>query len=149
MKRTTVIVLMIIAILISGCENESQDILEKNKEIVISFYQDFFGDLNFESANKYIGDTYIQHNPALADGKEALIDAAKLWYKDTPKKKVKFNLVMAEKDLVFVQIIDEKGGNRFSTMDVFRITNGKISEHWDAFATFKNEAVSKNDNPLF
>ncbi|WP_460219531.1 nuclear transport factor 2 family protein [Psychroserpens sp. MEBiC05023] len=128
---------------------EQQDILEKNKEVVTSFYQEFFGDFNFDAANTYIGDTYVQHNPAVADGKRALVDAAKVWFKDAPKKKINFNLVIAENDLVFVQIIDERDGNRFSTMDVFRVTNGKISEHWDAFATFKKNAVSQNENPLF
>ena len=128
---------------------DEQTILEKNKEVVTSFYQEFFGDLNFESANKYIGDVYIQHNPALADGKEALIEAAKIWFNDAPQKQININLVIAEGDLVFVQIIDEKNGNRFSTMDVFRVTDGKISEHWDAFATFKKGDISQNDHPLF
>ncbi len=128
---------------------EEQTILEKNKEVVTSFYQEFFGDLNFESANKYIGDIYVQHNPALADGKEALIEAAKIWFNGAPQKEIKINLVIAEEDLVFVQIIDEANGNRSSTMDVFRVTNGKISEHWDAFATFRNGDVSQNDHPLF
>ena len=149
MKTTTVIALMIIAFFISGCKNESHDVLEENKEIVTNFYQEFFGNFNFDVADKYIGDTYIQHNPALADGREALINSAKIWFKDAPKRTIKFNLVMAEKDLVFVQIIDENDGNRSSIMDVFRVTSGKISEHWDAFATFKKGAISQNDNPLF
>lgn len=129
--------------------NEEQSTIEKNKEIVINFYQEFFGDLNFDSANTYIGDVYIQHNPALADGKEALIEAAKIWFNGAPTKTIRFNLVVAEEDLVFVQIIEEVNGNRYSTMDVFRVTNGKISEHWDAFATFKDGDISKNDHPLF
>ena len=149
MKKTISLTLLIVALFMSACQENSEDVLEKNKKIVTNFYQDFFGDFNFESANNYIGDIYIQHNPAVADGKEALVNAAKLWFKNAPKKKIKFNLVIAEKDLVFVQIIDESDGNRYSTMDVFRVTNGKISEHWDAFATFKKDAVSKNDTPLF
>jgi predicted SnoaL-like aldol condensation-catalyzing enzyme len=165
MKKITILAMVSIVVTLSSCENyskenetlnseiskinEEQLVLENNKKVVINFYQEFFGDFNFDSANKYIGDTYIQHNPALADGREALINSAKIWFKDAPKKTIKFNLVIAEKDLVFVQIIDERDGDKFSTMDVFRVTNGKISEHWDAFATFKKEAVSKNDNPLF
>ena len=128
---------------------KEQSVLEKNKEVVTKFYQEFFGDLNFDSANKYIGDVYIQHNPALADGKEALIAAAKIWFNGAPNKTIRFNLVVAEADLVFVQIIEESNGNKFSTMDVFRVTDEKISEHWDAFATFKKNAESQNDNPLF
>lgn len=129
--------------------NQDQLTLENNKQVVTSFYQEFFGDYNLDAAHKYIGDVYIQHNPAVADGRQALIDAAKTWFQGAAKKKINFNLVIAEKDLVFVQIISESNGNRQSTMDVFRVTDGKISEHWDAFNTFKKEAKSQNDNPLF
>ena len=128
---------------------ENQLTLDKNKKIVTSFYQEFFGDINFEAANKYIGDLYIQHNPAVADGRQAILEAGKVWLKDAPKTKINFNLVFAEKDLVFVQIITEVDGNRHSTMDVFRVTDGKISEHWDAFADLKKGDKSQNDNPLF
>ena len=128
---------------------KQQEVEELNKKVVTSFYQEFFGDLNLEAANKYIGDVYIQHNPEVGDGKEALIKLVEVWFKKVPKTKINFNMVFAEKDLVFIQITNEKDGNRNSQMDVFRVTDGKISEHWDAFASFKNGDVSENPNPLF
>jgi len=130
--------------------NTEKRTLDNNKKVVINFYQEFFGNIDFSAADKYIGNVYIQHNPAVADGKEALVSAAKTWLKDAPKSKINFNMILAEKDLVLVQIIDtDKDGNRHSTMDVFRVTNGKISEHWDTFATFKKGDKSANANPLF
>lgn len=77
------------------------------------------------------------------------MEAAKVWLKDATKTKINFNLVFAEKDLVFVQLIYEEDGNRHSIMDVFRVTDGKISEHWDAFADFKKGDKFENNNPLF
>jgi len=128
---------------------KQQEVEALNKKIVTSFYQEFFGDLNLEAANKYIGDVYIQHNPEVGDGKEALIALVEDWFQKVPKTKINFNMVFAEKDLVFIQITNENDGNRNSQMDVFRVTNGKLSEHWDAFATFKKGAISENPNPLF
>lgn len=131
-------------------QEQNKSVLEQNKKIVTDFYQSFFGDHDFSAAERYIGDVYIQHNPAVADGREPLVEAAKVWLKDAPKRKINFHNVIAEKDLVFIHLtdIDDKG-TRYSTMDVFRVTDGKITEHWDAFATFKKDDKSANDNPLF
>lgn len=40
-----------------------------NKKLVADFYQELFGDKDISAIDKYIGDTYIQHNPGLKDGK--------------------------------------------------------------------------------
>lgn len=172
MKKITPLIILSVLMFLTSCKDNSKEIeslnkkvhslsselsqlkekqltLDKNKKIVTNFYQEFFGDINFEAANKYIGDIYIQHNPAVADGRQALLEAAKVWLKDATKTKINFNLVFAEKDLVFVQLINEEDGNRHSTMDVFRVTDGKISEHWDAFADFKKGDKFENNNPLF
>lgn len=130
-------------------QKQEQATLEANKKVVTDFYQDLFGNQNYHNIDKYVGPIYIQHNPNVADGREALQQMLPVWFKDAPKYQLDFNLVIAEKDLVFVQVITEKEGNRTSTMDVFRVTNGKISEHWDAFNTFKKGDKSANDNPLF
>ncbi|MBU2946684.1 ester cyclase [Zobellia uliginosa] len=130
-------------------QKEEKATLEANKKLVTDFYQDLFGNQNYQNMDKYVGPVYVQHNPNVADGREALQKMLPIWFKDTPKYKLNFNLVIAEKDLVFVQVITEKDGNRTSTMDVFRVTDGKISEHWDAFNTFNAGDKSANDNPLF
>ena len=130
-------------------KSKEQATLEANKKVVTDFYQDLFGNQNYQNIDKYVGPVYIQHNPNVADGREALKEMLPIWLKDAPKFKLNFNLIVAEKDLVFVQVITENDGNRTSTMDVFRITDGKISEHWDAFNTFNKGDKSANDNPLF
>ena len=49
--------------------------LETNKTTVTAFYDLMFNQCRTaEAIEKYVGDVYIQHNPAVGDGKEAFIE---------------------------------------------------------------------------
>lgn len=120
---------------------------ESNKKMVLEFYQELFGDKNPDAINKYIGDKYIQHNPGLPDGKEALLQAVKVWFKDAPKEKVDFQHVAADGDLVFLHVRSSLGPKIRAVVDIFRIENGKIVEHWDVIQEVPEK--SANDHPLF
>lgn len=130
----------------SDCEKKMQQ-LESNKKMVAEFYQELFGDKNIEAIHKYIGDKYIQHNPAIQDGKEALLQALKVWFKDAPKEKVDIRRIAADGDLVFLHIKAKAGTRNRAIVDIFRIENGKIVEHWDVIQDVPEK--SANDHPMF
>ncbi len=154
MKSIKLNLVFLLVIIMSACSNndnlatdndDAQSTLTNNKELVKKFYQEFFGDLNIQSIHNYIGDVYIQHNPYLADGKQALIDGATEWFKyDTPHQ-IDFQKVMAQDNLVFLHIKSTDG--KTSTMDVFRIENNLIVEHWDVSQVIP--ANPANDHPMF
>ena len=51
------------------------DRLEENKKNAMAFYDLMFNQCKLgEAIEKYVGEMYIQHNPAVADGKEAFIE---------------------------------------------------------------------------
>src|ERR1700729_3621437 len=76
----------------------------ENKKMVADFYQALFGDKDVSAIDKYIGDTYTQHNPAVADGKEALKSAVTQWFKGAPKEKIDIQHLAADSDLVFIHL---------------------------------------------
>ncbi len=123
--------------------------LESNKANAIAFYRTaYLGDPS-KAVEKYLGSEYIQHNPAVGDGKQAFIDYFDEMAKDFPDKEIEFVRAVSEGDLVALHTHQTWPGNdQYVTMDFFRFDDrGKIVEHWDAIQEVPSE--SKNGNPMF
>jgi len=127
--------------------SNNQKQLENNKKLVADFYQELFGDKNADAIDKYIGDTYIQHNPALPDGKDALKQGVAQWFKGAPKEKVDIQHLAAEGNFVYIHTKAKMGDKTASVIDIFRIENGKIAEHWDVIQEVPKQ--SANPHPMF
>lgn len=127
--------------------SDSQKQLEANKKLVADFYQELFGDKNVDAIDKYIGDTYIQHNPALPDGKDALKQGATQWFKGAPKEKIDIQHLGADGNFVYIHTKAKMGDKTTSVIDIFRIENGKIAEHWDVIQEVPK--TSANAHPMF
>ena len=119
----------------------------ENKQLVADFYQELFGDKNIDAIDKYIGDTYIQHNPSLPDGKEFLKEGAKAWFKGAPKEKIDIQHLSGDGDLVYIHTKVKSGNRTSSVLDIFRLQDGKILEHWDIIQQVPEK--SANPHPMF
>lgn len=127
--------------------SEKQKQTEANKKMVAEFYQELFGDKNINAIDKYIADNYIQHNPILPDGKDALKKGAAIWFKGAPKEKIDIQHLNADENLVYIHTRTKMGNKTVSVIDIFRIENGKIAEHWDVIQEVPEK--SANPHPMF
>lgn len=127
--------------------SNSSSSIEANKKLVADFYQEVFGDKNIAAIDKYIGEIYIQHNPNLADGKEALKQGLTQWFAGVAKEKIDIQRINAEGNFVYIHTKAKVGTAIFSVIDIFRIENGKIVEHWDVMQ--KVPEKSANPHPMF
>jgi predicted SnoaL-like aldol condensation-catalyzing enzyme len=121
---------------------------EANKKLVSSFYQSLFGDKDLSVIDQYLVKDYIQHNPAVADGSEALKEGLKIWFAGAPKEKINIQHIAADGDLVFIHLKSKGGdGKTISVIDIFKLKNNKIVEHWDVIQEVP--ATSANPHPMF
>lgn len=123
--------------------------LELNKDNAIAFYRTAYLGNPSKAVAQYVGAEYIQHNPAVGDGKQAFVDYFEEMARDYPEKEIEFVRAIAEGDLVALHTHQTWPGNdQYVTMDFFRFdSNGKIVEHWDSIQAVPAE--SKNDNLIY
>lgn len=116
-----------------------------NKQTVTKAYQRTFGDLDVTAVDEFFSENFVQHNPTIADGPEgvkALVQM--LSSQGVPKQKIEFKHVFAEGDVVTLHSRYEMAGAEWRFIDIYRVENGKLAEHWDAMMQMPQVRANKN-----
>ena len=124
---------------------------EESRRIVTEFMQKVLVGGDFDSLTTYVStETYIQHNPGIADGLDGLGQGlAALAEQGIEMKYDRVHKVLAQGEFVLTVSEGAFGGQPTSYYDLFRVEGGKIVEHWDTIEQIPERAAWKNDNGKF
>jgi predicted SnoaL-like aldol condensation-catalyzing enzyme len=132
--------------------------LAANKKLVYDMYRAIINGGHYEMADKFFTKGYIQHNPNVTTGRDALVAYIKQTRPQRPMQPtITFPLIalVAEGDMVVVATVTHENdpdhpGQTYDTthFDMYRLENGLIAEHWDHVPKSK-EAQHFDPNTLF
>src|ERR1700726_3194475 len=120
---------------------------ERNKALVLEAFDTLFNKRDYVAAGRFWSPTYIQHSAHIAPGREGLFDLVKSM---PTTLKYEPGVIVADGDLVIVH-------GRFSgfgapvnwiAVDIVRIKNGILIEHWDVIQDEATQEQSKSGRPM-
>jgi len=120
--------------------------MEANKKIVVDFYEKAINQKDFDAAAKYFGPRYVQHNPRAADGPDGLKAFIGFLKAKFPNYKSTIKKVFADGDYVILHVhnVATPGSRGAAIVDIFKLENGKIVEHWDVRQEIPEKAANNN-----
>jgi len=128
-----------------------QNVEETNKKLVLEFYDLAINKKDYDAAAKYLGDKYVQHNPTAADGPEGLKGFIDFLKSQFPQQHNEVKHVYTDGDFVILHVhsVRTPGTLGRAIVDICRLENGKVVEHWDVIQDVADPAGARNSNGMF
>ena len=118
-----------------------------NRDLVLKAISDTFINRDISAFDKYFSENYIQHNPHLANGTSVLKQ-----FIPTLSKTFNYEPGVITENGNIVMIhgrYEDWNGKNMIAVDIFRIENGKIAEHWDVMQEEVTSDKTANGNAMF
>jgi predicted SnoaL-like aldol condensation-catalyzing enzyme len=122
---------------------------EANRQAVLAFYEKGLNQKDADAALAYVGDRYTQHNPNAQDGSEGFRKFIGFLREKFPNShsEIKRSFVDGDYVILHVNAVREPGTKGNAIVDIFKLENGKIVEHWDVVQPIPE--TSANNNTMF
>jgi len=119
---------------------------EANIDTVRAFYEAGLNQKDFGAARRYLGDHYIQHNPNVPDGLDGFKAVVEYLRAKAPQSHSEIREAFADGDRVILHVhaVQAPGDRGSAIVDIFRLDQGKIVEHWDVVQPIPAEAANTN-----
>lgn len=135
-----------LALALSPAAHASAEQEAANKAAVLAFYEKGLNQKDADAALKYVGDRYVQHNPNAADGPEGFRKFIAFLRDKFPQSRSEIKRVFTDGDYVILHVhaVRQPGDRGSAIIDIFRLEQGKIVEHWDAVQLIPEQSANPN-----
>ena len=120
--------------------------MEANKKVVVDLYEAAINKKDFDAAMKFFGPKYIQHNPGAPTGRRASSPSSPSCARNFRTHHSDIKHVFADGDYVILHVhnVREPGTLGNAIMDIFKLENGKVVEHWDVRQEIPEKPANSN-----
>jgi predicted SnoaL-like aldol condensation-catalyzing enzyme len=117
-----------------------------NLDHVLAMYRDVLMALDSKRVDDYIRADYIQHSSLAAPGVQALKNWLDARAADSPDAVQTIHRSFADGDhvIVHVHVVRWRGDPGIAVVDIFRMEDGMIAEHWDVLQDVPTDPVNPN-----
>ena len=149
MRTLPLAVLSLFLTLTPAAWSKEPTTLAANKALVVAFYDAAINKKDYDLAVTYLGPEYRQHNPTAGDGAAGLKGFIEFLKAKFPTQHGDIKQIIAEGDLVALHVHSTRGDGTpgRAIVDIFRVANGKVVEHWDVIQDIPEK--SANGNGMF
>ena len=133
----------------SGAAPRPDAVTGENRAIMLEFTGLAYGQKSVRIAyEKFVAADLMQHSPAFPDGREGTIEALQKFYDANPQARFVVKRVIVDGDLAAVHYAGQlvPGSSGAAVVEIFRLENGKIVEHWDVFQGIP--AMTRSGRPV-
>lgn len=126
----------------------SNDLQAANKAVVLTAFDTLFNKRDYDTAAEFWSPRYIQHSAHIAPGRQGLFDLVRV---APPELRYEHGAILAEGDLVMVHGRFTNTGREVAwiAVDIVRIEDGRLAEHWDVLQDEASQASSVSGLPMF
>jgi predicted SnoaL-like aldol condensation-catalyzing enzyme len=117
-----------------------------NERAVLAFYDAALNRKDVDGACVFLGENYTQHNPNSAGGVVGFRRFVETLKQTAPQSRSEIVRIFADGDFVIVHVhkVHEPGTPGAAIVDIFRLEDGRIVEHWDVMQAIPKRTVSGN-----
>jgi len=146
MKTLLVVGTLLLALAGSASSADTGD-LDRNKALVKQFFAAVEG-RDKATVERIVREDYIQHMPGIPTGRAAILHYIDMVAPKGLGKMPQFARVIAEGDLVMVHFRREDPNGPVATVEIFRIKDGQIAEHWAVTEPIPPADKARNSNGM-
>jgi predicted SnoaL-like aldol condensation-catalyzing enzyme len=144
--RAVIVAAILLALAAPGAWAASEAQQEANRKVVLDFYEKGLNQKDADAAIALMGDRYVQHNPNAADGPEGFRKFIGFLREKFPNShsEIKRSFVDGDYVILHVHAVREPGARGNAIVDIFKLENGKIVEHWDVVQAIPETPANSN-----
>jgi predicted SnoaL-like aldol condensation-catalyzing enzyme len=119
---------------------------EANRRLVANMYERVLKPLDSSRVDEFFARDYVQHNPLAVSGAQGLKDFLDWARARAPAAEHRVKRMFVDGDYVIahVHVIINPGDLGNAVVDIFRVAQGRIAEHWDVAQEVPTQSANAN-----